>query len=109
LDTRLRRTERSDWVDNVPAEQLRIMKRILALFASMVKTPWRRLGGMLYEASDIIAAKGLRLRLNAESPKLTVGHARPLLLSDGKDQDWRGLPRRVRFRPDCAGSGFVRG
>lgn len=75
----------------------------------MVKTPWRRLGGMLYEASDINEAKGLRLRLNAESPRLTLDHARPLLLSDGKDQDWNGLPRRVRFRPDCAGSVFVRG
>ena len=47
-----------------------------------------RLGVMLYEGSDINAAKGLRLRLNAESPKLTLDHARPLLLSDGKDQDW---------------------
>jgi hypothetical protein len=64
---------------------------------------------MLYEASDINAANGLRLRLNAESPKLTLDHARPLLLSDGKDQDWSGLPRRVPFRPDYAGSGFVRG
>ncbi len=47
-----------------------------------------RLGVMLYERSDINAATGLRLRLNAESPKLTLDHARPLLLSDGKDQDW---------------------
>ncbi|MEA5441818.1 hypothetical protein VB739_04550 [Cyanobium gracile UHCC 0281] len=48
-----------------------------------------RLGVMLYEQSDINAATGLRLRLNAESPRLTLDHARPLLLSDGKDQDWR--------------------
>ena len=47
-----------------------------------------RLGVMLYERSDINAATGLRLRLNAESPKLSLDHARPLLLSDGKDQDW---------------------
>jgi hypothetical protein len=108
------------------------MKRILALFASMVMTSWRRLigigragivavglfvlaslltppaasaaetdgnwnlddgaghrlGVMLYERSDINAATGLRLRLNAESPRLDLDHARPLLLSDGKDQDW---------------------
>ena len=94
------------------------MKRILAFFASMVIAPWHRLvslgragivavglfvlaslltppaasaaetdgnwnlddgaghrlGVMLYERSDINAATGLRLR--------------PLLLSDGKDQDW---------------------
>jgi len=47
-----------------------------------------RLGVMLYERPDINAATGLRLRLNAESPKLTLDHARPLLLSDGMDQDW---------------------
>jgi hypothetical protein len=47
-----------------------------------------RLGVMLYERSDINAATGLRLRLNAESPRLTLDHARPLLLSDGRDQDW---------------------
>ena len=47
-----------------------------------------RLGVMLYERSDINAATGLRLRLNAESPRLNLDHARPLLLSDGKDQDW---------------------
>lgn len=108
------------------------MKRILALFTSMVMTPWRRLVGisragivavglfvltsllspppataaetdgnwnlddgeghrlgvMLYERPDINAATGLRLRLNAESPRLNLDHARPLLLSDGKDQNW---------------------
>jgi len=108
------------------------MKRILALFPSMVMTPWHRLvslgragivavglfvlasllspsaataaetegswnlddgaghrlGVMLYESSDINAAKGLRIRLNAESPKLSLDHSRPLRLSDGKDQNW---------------------
>lgn len=47
-----------------------------------------RLGVMLYERSDINAATGLRLRLNAESPKLNLDHGRPLLLSGGKDQNW---------------------
>jgi hypothetical protein len=47
-----------------------------------------RLGVMLYERSDINAATGLRLRLNAESPRLNLDHGRPLLLSGGKDQNW---------------------
>jgi hypothetical protein len=124
------------------------MKRILALFASMVKTPWRRLvgisragivavglfvlasllsppaasaaetagnwnlddgaghrlGGMLYEGSDINAAKGLRLRLNAESPKLTLDHARPLRLSDGKDQDWSLANRSDELTASAGGA-----
>jgi hypothetical protein len=124
------------------------MKRILALFASMVMTPWRRLvgigragivavglfvlasllspsaasaadtdgnwnlddgagprlGGMLYEGSDINAAKGLRIRLNAESPKLTLDHSRPLLLSDGKDQDWSLANRSEELTASAGGA-----
>jgi len=124
------------------------MKRILSFFASMVKTPWRRLlgiscagivavglflltsllsppaataaetngnwnlddgeghrlGVMLFEGSDINAAKGLRLRLNAKSPKLTLDHARPLLLSDGKDQDWSLANRSAELTASAGGA-----
>jgi hypothetical protein len=63
-----------------------------------------RLGVMLYEASDINTATGLRLRLNAESPKLTLDHARPLLLSDGKDQDWSLANRSEELTASAGGA-----
>jgi hypothetical protein len=47
-----------------------------------------RLGGELYERSNIDSPAGLRLRLNAESGELKLDHGRPLMLSDGHAQDW---------------------
>jgi hypothetical protein len=47
-----------------------------------------RLGGELYERSNIDSPAGLRLRLNAESDGLKLDHARPLMLSDGHVQGW---------------------
>lgn len=47
-----------------------------------------RLGAMLFERSDIDSPSGLRLRLNAESAGLKLDHARPVVLSDGQDQNW---------------------
>jgi hypothetical protein len=47
-----------------------------------------RLGVMLYERSNINSPSGLRLRLNSESDGLKLDHGRPLLLSDGQNQEW---------------------
>jgi hypothetical protein len=47
-----------------------------------------RLGAMLFERSDVNVPSGLRLRLNAESPRLKLDHAGPLLLTDGNQQTW---------------------
>lgn len=47
-----------------------------------------RLGAVLYERSNIDSSAGLRLKLNAESDGLKLDHARPLVLSDGRGQDW---------------------
>lgn len=47
-----------------------------------------RLGAMLFERSDVDSPSGLRLRLNAESDGLKMDHARPVVLSDGQDQNW---------------------
>lgn len=63
-----------------------------------------RLGVMLYERSDINAATGLRLRLNAESPRLNLDHARPLMLSDGKDQSWSLANRSTELTASAGGA-----
>jgi hypothetical protein len=47
-----------------------------------------RLGAVLYERSNINSPSGLRLRLNSESDGLKLDHGRPLLLSDGQNQEW---------------------
>jgi len=48
-----------------------------------------RLGAMLFERSDVNVPSGLRLlRLNAESPRLKLDHARPLGLTDAKQHSW---------------------
>lgn len=47
-----------------------------------------RLGGMLFERSDVNAPSGLGLRLNAESSGLKLDHALPLILTDGNQQTW---------------------
>jgi hypothetical protein len=47
-----------------------------------------RLGAVLYERSNIDSSAGLRLKLTAESDGLKLDHARPLMLSDGRGQNW---------------------
>lgn len=47
-----------------------------------------RLGAMLFERSDVNVPSGLRLRLNAESPRLKLDHARPLVLTDDDRHSW---------------------
>jgi hypothetical protein len=47
-----------------------------------------RLGAMLFERSDVNMPSGLRLRLNAESPRLKLDHARPLKLTDANQHSW---------------------
>jgi hypothetical protein len=47
-----------------------------------------RLGAMIFERSDVNVPSGLRLRLNAESPRLKLDHARPLKLTDANQHSW---------------------
>ena len=95
----------------IVAVGLLILVPLLAPSAALADSPgnWNlddgsghRLGVMLYERSNINSPSGLRLRLNAETAGLKLDHSRPLVLSDGHDQDW-SLANRSRELMATAG------
>ncbi len=58
-----------------------------------------RLGAILFEQPDPDFPPGLRLRLNAQSPGLTLDHHRPVVLGDGQGQQWQLANRSEELVP----------